>query len=527
MAKFSIDENLLGFYKTLSSGRLSLTMPEWSAPAEDEHSNFYLLMNPLEYYLDDYSRSIQFLRDNTRTTFVSLMEPGHVFRYEVPAGLVFNFEDEANRFNYITPEVSGDDRELYEVPYRSQDAFLYALPNTIEATQSIGAYNQFVFEEEDLVNPQEIEVYEEFNPVIEVVDSSEQFFTVTNNGSYEVKYVLIKNKQFPRINFKLDVVRPGIYQVKEYLPPGKYIVTTNLDNCTLKIFPWGFLEEGSNFYEGTVLGRNFRYVKFKINEEDNTYLDCLAYKSNSENLLEEAIVIKSYKLDSPIISIAFIPGYPWIVGLHANAEQLKIYSLYDTPAKFVYLNNDRYLLSLYAEKINYKVGDVILLKTRRDFAFMTMKFRGIRLFYKFGDEESSKVYLNKEGTVVEARDAWVSTTTSNGDWYENRWEWPIEEAGDYKFYIEGMLQDTGEAVVISELILQVPKKNSLVTLSDIPLSETEELYTKIGYSKEGYLIITDDIVVYKLELGYDCFYIDYKSYSLFTRSAFDVIEVTV
>lgn len=516
--------------KELGRSRAVRMWPDWTKAKKDENANAFLLLGQGSLPLSELNRHYKMMLLNTTASNVDFWEPGNIYKYSIPSDYIFDYKNTTEGIEYITPDlITGDGIELQECTYRDMNEFLFALPYGLDSNNEISDYLEVVMSPEDLVNP-DYEFYIEktngkFGLKIEAEAGWEwdSINTLVNSGDSEYRYIEIYNKQFPNIKAIVNIYREDSYIIDRDLPPGKYKVRTNLIGFNVTLNPWGFCTNITNYYEATHTSIGDANAYFTISE-DQDHLELKYYLTGRQDYNAYPLNYRNYKLigteneDVSIGGIAVHKNYPWIMGLSSGEESyIYIWSLYEKESPFIYTSNEVEILSIYPDMIDFKVGDQITLKTRLNSWNAKIKITKVRM--KITNEDGDSYYINRSGTTVDERAAWIDTARgSDYNWFDLRWNFNIEAAGYYKIDIETTPIDSNEVIRIAQQILSVPYKKALRKIT-LPFSAVN-----ISVGKDGKVYVVDaDSKVHRVNFLYNTYYMDYDSYELYTRTEFDEI----
>lgn len=144
------------------------------------------------------------------------------------------------------------------------------------------------------------------------------------------------------------------------------------------------------------------------------------------------------------------------MGVPTGNSKLYMYDLFFQGNDYVYKNNDKYIMDLVCEKIDYIPGDTVTIETRAKSMWTDYTVNKMRLKVENSedpDPETNTYYINVDGNVVSSEDAWRSY-----DSQEIRWEVPLNNIGSYKFTCETYVNKS-EFAVAGVKLLTVMYKN--------------------------------------------------------------------
>lgn len=529
--------------KGTSAQRAANLLPLWSAPRTEEHSVIHTQFGDMSGEISDIQGSSIALSRNGTATSSDLFFKGDIYTHVIDPSFVFQYQDLRSVVNYIAPTITGykgvtsqvlsevknsDSNNLFTMlPYSADDAELvYNVADLPAPISYSGGANSLSYTQ--IIIPYDAQV------VLNVANGTgptgvnkERLFY---SGTVRLRNIKTDNE------YVFQVPSNGTYKYFYPIPSGTYEIVTELltDDTVLTIDTWGFtgfLQEYSYLYFTPV---DQTILAYQVGE-DASYLEFVTppmggfaeRAANTQGYLTQraAVLLDSTNSTHEAKDIAKPNFAPFIFALSNEQDNLiHVYDSYLDQPEDIITDNYQPVIAIYTEPYDWRIGDEIYIKSRREAIFMDERVKAMRIKV-LEVATGTTSYFQRDGTVVaDPADAWFLTNTSNGQWFEQRWKYTITNWGTHKFSVEALLVGTNSNARVAETIVHVPYKapHSYFTVA-MPAGRTLE---QIGFFNDGNLYGVDDQdSIYKIPLNYDGFYIDYDEYIVYTLTDFDYLDL--
>ena len=513
-------------------------LPSWAYARTAEFSNFQLSYSEQATEYAEVKADIERMKQDCFASLSNYWYKGEVFEYLLDSDFAFEYKDLVESVRYTAPNIIGfigvNSYELNEVELNKSDYLLKDF--TLESMAG-----ELVDNDEIQNNPRSYSItsggYQEVKiPVdnyiyVEILADSPlgvDFEGSYNNSSFSLVSVRGNSR------YRFDYGCNGIYRSSRPVRKGTYYIEFDTVNMYMGIRIWVFPEKNivpelSYPYYNEILGSSFSY---ELDSEDGSYLNLVtnpqnieALISNVENkVIEKAVIFTDGNEPHEMKSITGTDHMPLVFAL-SNEENNKVflYERYLEQARSFHSGNVEPLIDIEVECIDWRIGDEVLVKTRRAAGFMDQEISKVRLKVT-NIEKEEVVYIKTTGEECQENEAWINTDLSIGRYKESRWAYEVKEAGTIKFELEVNYKNKEIKSTASYIICVGSKKPLAEFTVNMPGGEVLE---EICVWSDGNLYgISTSGKWYKLPLIFKGAYIDYENNVISTLTKFDYLEVT-
>jgi hypothetical protein len=525
--------------RNFSVQRMVNLLPRWTAARKNKDSNFQQLLSVASDPMVDVESSIEqgFLNTNLNTS--EIHNEFILYEYSIPNSYEF-IRDETGAFQPVnlTGVFDMESVELEQVAYNRDFNFINEIP--FKAVYNESPFLPFEILERTGETIDKATIFVPLDNYLYITITSDEPTSLSYNGNFYLSSIRFKKlDNWKESNFNFNPVGTGVYQTQVPLESGFWTIEVDLfpPNTEITIDYGGFdsnftVENQLMFNELTAgqlilkLGETGEYLEYLIPTEGGV-VGRLEASVEPYALQESAALLDEFGDIVAIESIAKADNSCFLYGLETRVED-KIIHVYNW-----WLNNENYLkdnssnppIDLRFDYFDYKIGDTIVLETRKVAAFMDSNIKNIRLSSYHMETDTTK-YYNFKGIAFDSANkdlAWQELNLKYEEWFEQRWSIEIEEVGLYLFKLEIETLENFErkSTIVCERSLVVQYHLPLVSLNigSVPVDKLSVIHGVLyGLSSDGSSLGTIDF----LNKGY---ILDYENYKIYTTTNFESIEI--
>lgn len=464
-------------YKTQKA---SNSLPFWAKAKTDKHSNYQSIVSDLIEPLEDLIYHAQAVHAHQYAHAYQTDDSRYLYRYISEDFLKLQRE---NRVSYVEPasvKISENFGEYFltKCPYPSLGDLNNRLPLYLKSATTKALPYEILNADEE--NKEYLIFVKEtcylglgLNKQTEGVTLPEDFFLIED---FKARYSLIYLRNYFKKPIQAIRVLPNIYHMfKTPVTPGFYYInfdllnSSQLDDYTVTIYGNESFPEDKQIYYDTYIEPDFSIDSYM--EITDGYLNIISKDFDGSR---DAQTLENYVLldenDESFYCSTWMRKEMLLYALsEGDGEKLYIYNLYPEGNSYVYEDNDRYILDLQCDKIDYRTGDTVQIETRSTGMLNNFKINGLRL--KVENKESNETfYINKNGMVLPESSPYTwrnyeESASSPG--HQIRWNFTLENIGSYKITCEALVDNKEVITAGVKLILvnyKVPYR--VITLDD-------------------------------------------------------------
>jgi hypothetical protein len=525
--------------RNLSVQRMVNLLPKWAAARKNKDSNFQQVLNIAANPLVDVESSIEQSFLNTNLSTCEIHNSSFVYEYRIP--MLFEFtRNETGEYEPIGVMglFESESIELENVAYNKDFNFINEIP--FKAIYSPATFLPFETVEVTGENVDNMKVFIPVDNYLYITITSDTPTSASYNGNYYLSSINFNRvENWKDVDYTINPVGTGVYQSNTSIAAGFWTLHTDLfpTNTSITIdyggFDSNFMVENQLIFNEMSAGQlilklstDGNYLEYLIPVEGGV-VGRIEATAEPYSLQESAALLDEFGDIVTIESIAKADNSCFLYGLE-NREGIKILHVYS-----YWLNNENFLkdnssnppIDLRFDTFDYKVGDTVILETRKLAAFMDSKIKALRLS-AFHMETNITTYYNFRGQAFVEGDkelAWEELNLKYEEWYEQKWPVEIEQVGLYVFKLEIETLENFEKVstVAAERSLAVYYHLPLASLSlgPIPVDKISVIQGVL------YGLSSDNSTLGTIELVNKGYIIDYENYRIYTATKFDSLEL--